>query len=469
MTRDFVRGAAPAALPVIQHTLRLVRDPLAFLRSLPAYGDLVDVRIGPNKAVMVCDPELVQRVLSRDDVFDKGGFLYDRGREVMGDGLPVCPHLAHRRQRRLAQPAFQRSRIPGYVDVMGPNIAAVVGSWQDGSVFDPLPETLLLAGRAAIATMFGDLLSPGEIQELCGELNTLFSGIYLRMLLPDSLDRLPTPANRRYHRAQAQVRRTVGRIIALARAEGTDRGDLLSTLVATRETTGETVGWSDAEILDQIVSFFLAGIETVASSLAWTLYLLATHPDVQRKLQSEVDLVLGGAAASPASLPQLVWTSQIVTESLRMYPPGWLLTRLVRADTELGGHRVPAGTTVLYSPYLLHHRADRYPDPEQFRPSRWDDGVTPPRDSYLPFAFGARRCIGDSFALAESALALAAIAARWQVESVGGREPRPTRSPTIGPRGVRLRIAARTSSPLRLPTAPDLPAPAPSNSRRRTP
>lgn len=233
-------------------------------------------------------------------------------------------------------------------------------------------------------------------------------------------------------------------MITHRRTDGTDYGDLLSALLAARDPT-EGQGLSDSEIVDQVSTFFLAGSETTANALAWAICLLADHPDVEQRLQAEVDVVLGGKAARFDDLPKLGFTSRAVTETLRMYPPGWLLARTTTTDTHLGEHPIPAGTILLYSPYLLHHLPDLYPDHDRFDPDRWIEGqhAPPPREAFIPFAAGARKCIGDTFAVTEATLVLATVAARWHLQLLPSRHVRPSRSVVLYPRGLRMRATQR--------------------------
>lgn len=435
MPREFTRATVPAVLPPVQHTLHVMRDPLRFLRSLPARGDLVDIWLGPIRAVVVCDPELNRQVLLHDDIFDKDGFVYDQVREVMGDGLPMCRHARHRRDRRLARPAFHHGRMPDYVRVMLDQVTALAETWQSGAVLDPVRELRAVTGRITAATMFGERITPTELDELNTGFTELTHGWYMRLLQPGLVRRLPILGNRRYNQARVQLRTTLARMIAGAHADGVDHGDLLSMLVAAVDDEG--IGWTDAELLDQVVSFFIAGIETTANVLAWAWQLLTEHPDVQSRLHAEVD-----AADRPLGADSLPLTRQIITETLRLYPPVWMFTRQTTADTELGGHRLPAGTTLVLSSYLLQHRPDLFSDPEEFRPERWENS-NPPRDAYMPFSAGARKCMGDSFAMTEAVLVLASVAARWQFESATDHPVRPARSVALTPHGARIRITTR--------------------------
>ena len=437
-------GIAPGALPLFGHTLSLLYDPLGFLTSLPNHGDLVRIQIGPFEAIVVCTPELVRQVLLDDRIFDKAGPVFDRARDAFGDGLATCPHGMHRRQRRLVQPAFHPARFPGYAQVMSKHIAEVTASWQHGQVLDVLSEMMTLTTRIAVETMFSDELSSAVLQAVFNDFSTILAGIYTRTIVPPPLDKFLIVGNRRFNRARVRLREVIGRVITDHRANGTDCDDLLSTLLSARDRT-ESQGLSDSEIVDQVTTFFLAGSETTANALAWAVYLLARHPDVAHQLHAEVDAVLGGTAARFEDLPKLQLAGRVVTETLRMYPPAWTLARTATTDTRLGEHPIPAGSILFYSPYVLHHLPDLYPDPHRFDPDRWTDGhsTPPPREAFIPFAAGARKCIGDTFAVTEATMALATLAARWRLELLPGRHVRPSRSVVLHPRGLQMLATSR--------------------------
>ena len=467
--RTSTMGDPPGAWPLVGHLPRLVRDPLAFTRSLPSCGDLARIRLGPWQAVVVCDPDLTRQVFLDERTFDKGGLFFDRAREFVGNGLASCPYRDHRRQRRQLQPAFHPARRPGYARVMADHIAAVVGAWQDGEELDPLAEMHTLTARVLVATMFGTALPATTVNRLLDDMTTVVTGLARRMLMPPLVNKLPLPGNRRFDCAHQRLRHTLTQAIATSVSAGTGRGDLLSILVRPADSPAPsseglprpTDASSDAEeVSDQIVSFFFAGAETLATTLAWALYLLAGHADVLARLHTEVDTVLDGrTAAAFDDLPRLKLTGRILTETLRLYPPVWMVTRTTATDTDFAGHHIPAGTTVVISPYLLHHRADLFPNSEVFDPDRWDPqtATPPPRDAWVAFGGGARRCIGDAFAMTEGTLALATVAARWNLHPVPGRAVSAAPRGTLTPRGLRLRLSARPGPPT---GGPDVTAPA---------
>ncbi|WP_312018688.1 cytochrome P450 [Streptomyces sp. I05A-00742] len=440
-------GVAPGALPVFGHALPLLRDPLAFLSTLPGRGDLVRIRVGPVRAVVVCDPGLTREVLRDDRTFDKGGPLYDRIREFTGNGLASCPHRDHRRQRRLLQPAFHSARMPEYAEVMTRQVTALTGAWRDGGTVDAADEMLTLSARITVAAMFGSEADDAGLARVMDDFTTVVAGIPRRALMPAPADRLPTPGNRRYDRARARLRAAIGLLITRQRSGDPGTGDLLSMLLAAGRDGPDGRGLSDTEIADQLVTFFAAGTETSGSALAWALYLLGGHPEVARRLRAEVDGVLDGApAATFGHLPGLRLTAAVISEALRLYPPAWVLTRTTTDDTRLGGHTIPAGTAVVYSAYLLHRRPELFPDPERFVPDRWiaaPGAPQPPRTAFLPFGSGPRKCIGDVFALTEAALALATVVAGWDLRPANGRRVRPAPRLVLSPHRLPMVTVAR--------------------------
>ncbi|UAK32437.1 cytochrome P450 [Nocardia asteroides] len=435
---------APGALPLIGHSLALLRQPWTFLESLSALDSgLVRVRIGPMAtAVVVCDPVLTQQVLRNDRVFDKGGPLFEVARHVVGDNVITASHDAHRRQRRLIQPAFHRGRLPGYVTAMSREIDAVTDRWRDGETIDVLSEMLHITLRSFLAAMFSESLTPAALDHALSDVTTIVAGLYRQVLLPRPLDKLPTRRNLRYHRARAGLRRLVDRIVDKRLDEGADHGDLLSSLIAAH---GGAARCDRDSLHDQLTAFFIAGSETTASALAWALYLLSRHPTTWRAVQLEADRVSLDGHMRYGHASELTTTRRVLAETLRLYPPGWLFTRTVTTETLLGGYRLAPGTAVVYSPYLLHRLPTMFREPSRFDPDRWDaDPGLDDCPSYIPFGAGARRCAGEHFALAEATLTLATIARRWQLLPSSMRPVRPAVAMALRPRAFRLRVMART-------------------------
>jgi cytochrome P450 len=231
------------------------------------------------------------------------------------------------------------------------------------------------------------------------------------------LDRLPLPSTRRFERAQSTLDGVIERMIAERRAEGAHPGaDLLSMLIAAQDEESGA-GMSDRQVRDEAMTLFLAGHETTAQLMTWTWYVLSRSPFVESRLHAELDQVLGGRLPTVADIPNLPYTGMVLSEAMRMYPPAYVLGRMALEDVRIRGFDVPAGSTILMSPYVVHHDPRWYPEPFRFDPGRWTDEEASkrPRTAYVPFGGGQRLCIGEGFAWMESKLLLATIAQRWQL------------------------------------------------------
>lgn len=441
---------APGALPVIGHAVPLLRSPFEFLRSLPAHGGLVQIRLGTSRVFMVCDPDLTHEMLVQDRLFDKGGALVERARQtVSGNGLFTCPSHEHRRQRRLVQPAFHRANLPGYAQVMSDHIAKVLDSWSDGQILDVSREMQKISSTVLLSAMLGGSLGDDAIAQIEDDISTLVKGIYVRMLLPDAITRLPIfPGSRRYSQAGGRTRRILTEVITRRRATAAGEGDdLLSRLLAVRDVEGDGQGMSEIELIDQVTTFYVAGTETTSTTLSWALSLAARHPKVANALYEEARTAVAGTTATWEDLPRLTYTRNTFTEALRLYPPAWLLTRMTTTNARLGDYAVPAGTTIAYSPYIIGRLPDIHVDAERFDPDRWsaDSPYTPPRNALVSFGGGARKCIGDEFGMAEGVLALASIMKRWRMEAQPGTGHRPQLGVALRPKALRLKVKAHAS------------------------
>jgi pentalenene oxygenase len=444
---------APGAFPLLGHGVALARDPLKFLASLPARGDLVWVRLGPMKAVMICSPALVRQVLLDDRTYGFSGPVFDRIQEAVGASMEA-PAEVQRKRRRLVQPAFSNARIRGYARTMTVEAGQMVDSWRDRQVIDVPEEMMTLTLATVMNALFAEALPASAAEAARADLDTLFVGFLRRALMPAALTRLPTPGNLRYRAAITRLRATTGSVITARRADDAGRDDLLSGLLATEpDMRAEGVDMSDETLTDLVISLFVAGVQSTASLLSWALYITAADRGLSDRLHEEVTAVAGDGPVTAEHVPELRVACQVMTETLRLYPPGWLLSRTATVDAELGDHFIPAGTAMLYSPYIIHSRSDIYPDPGRFDSSRWDAAKrTPPAPcpEYLPFGQGARKCLGDTFAFTEAVISLATILRRWRLDLTTTSPVRPALAIELKPSRLHLRLSARTS-----PAAPE--------------
>lgn len=443
----YTLAKAPGAWPVLGHARQLLRDPLAFMESLPSIGDLVQIGVGPLTVTVVCHPVLARQVMLDDRTFDKGGFVWDRMREVVGDGVATVGRNKHRRQRRMLQPAFRPQAVRTYAAVMSEQVTTMMATWRDGDILDAYPETVALSTGIVTRTMFSTFIDEGTLTEVRKTVEEIVrSGCHL-MLIPPSLDKLPTPVRRRFNRANARFREITTGLVRSYREAGTYHGDVLSHLLTDRDQHDRQL--TDTEICDQVSSLFLAGVETTATVISWALHLITQHPDAQQQIHEEATAVLQGKDPTWEDLPRLVYTRAVVYETLRCRPPVWLTTRITTADTLLGSHRMAEGRVIVLSPHLMHYRPGRDCGIGRFDPERWVDTTMNPHapvhqtDTWQPFSMGPRRCIGDTYGLTEAALALASITARWHLAPAPDSDVRADVKALVMPADLRIRLTQR--------------------------
>ncbi|MFN2399198.1 MAG: cytochrome P450 [Gemmatimonadaceae bacterium] len=421
-----------------EHVVALARDRLGFLRKLARdHGDIAHVRIGPGNLVLLNHPDLIRDVLvTHNRNFVKGRGL-QRARKLLGDGLLTSEGERHLRQRRLAQPAFHRERITAYGAIMSEYAERAGARWSDSAVLDLATEMARLTLGIAGKTLFDSDVEE-EASEI-GEALTDALKLFSIAVLPFSelMDRLPLPWTIRFNRARARLDTIIYRIIAERRAHGGDRGDLLSMLMLARDGEGDGTGMTDEQIRDEVMTLLLAGHETTANALAWTWYLLARNPEQEARLHVELLQVLGGRAPTVEDVPRLAYTRMVLAESMRLYPPAWVVGYQALADQPLGDFVVPTRSFVLMSPFIMHRDERYYPDPERFDPERWTPEAqqSRPRFGYFPFGGGPRQCIGEQFAWMEGIIIIATLAQRWRFHLAAGHVVEPKAIFTLRPRG----------------------------------
>jgi cytochrome P450 len=430
--------------PVGAFPLAFRRAPLGTVLALAREGDGVSVSNFAGCLFFANHPDLVREVLiERNDAFVKARGL-QLARYLLGEGLLTSEPPHHTRVRKLVLPALHHARLRQYGDAMGRRAAEAADGWTDGAVLDGHRAMMALTLEIAGETLFGANVER-EVEAVGRAMHDVMS-VFDRITNPFArlLHYLPAPATLRFRRAIRTLDRIVYGFIAARRASGEDRGDLLSMLLAAQdEETG--AGLTDREVRDEALTLLLAGHETTAVALSWTLRLLALHPEAQDRLHAEVDAALGDAPATFDDLQRLPYTRQVFSEGMRLYPPGWLVGRQATRGVTIGGEPLRAGTTVLFSPYTIHRDARWWEEPEAFRPERFTAEAkrARPKFAYLPFSAGQRGCIGEPFAWAEGTLVLATVARRWRLHAEAP-EPGLFPSITLRPAGpVRLRVERR--------------------------
>ncbi|MFG2511960.1 cytochrome P450 [Streptomyces sp. NPDC048584] len=435
---------AGGGVPLLGHGWKLVRDPLAFLGRLRDHGDVVRLELGPKTVYAVTTPALTGAVaLSPDYII--AGPLWESLESLLGkEGVATANGPLHRRQRRTIQPAFKLDAIPAYGPIMAEEAYALVERWRSGKVLDVTVESFRVAVRIAARCLMRGGYMDAHADRICTDLATLFSGMYQRMVVPlGPLYKVPIPANREFNRALADLHVLVDEIVADRRASGQKPDDLLTALLEAKDENGAPIG--EQEIHDQVIAILTPGSETVGATVMSLLLVLTEHPELGDKIRDEVKTVVGDRPVAFDDVRKLTYTANVVTETLRLYPAVWILTRRAVTDTELGGYRIPEGADLIYSPYAVQRDGRSYERHEEFDPDRWlpERSGDVPKYAMSPFSVGNRKCPSDHFSMAELTLLTAVIASAHRFEHAGGSDPRPRIGITLRPRRLMLRALPR--------------------------
>lgn len=428
----------PSGYPLVGIMPALQRDRFGLIVSnFERYGDIIHMRGGPRHLYQINHPDDIQQVLVRAaDKFHKSPVLKRATGPILGEGLLTSEDDLHRQQRKLIQPAFHHQHIARYAAVMVDYTARMLDDWEHAEQRDMHHEMMGLTMAIVAKTLFDADVS-GQIDSVGHAISFAIEDATRSMTRLLRLPRwIPTPLNRKRQANAALIEQTVMGMIDERRRTGEDKGDLLSMLLlAQDEDSG--VGMSDKQVRDEAMTLFVAGHETTANALTWTLYLLAQHPEVAARLVTELDTVLDGRLPTMNDLGNLPYTDQVIKEAIRLYPPAWIMTRIALEAVELSGYSIPAGSVILMSPYVMHHHPAYWQQPDRFMPERfapgWDHDL--PKFVYFPFGGGPRICIGNSFAVMEAVLVLATIIQRWQVALAPGQVAEIEPLITLRPKG----------------------------------
>jgi cytochrome P450 len=413
---------SPAPLPMPPNprgsTRELVRQPLSFFLAITRqYGDVVCYRSAPEMAFLVNHPDHIRHILVENNRnYSKETYSNTKFKDVIADGLLVSEGDSWLHQRRLMQPAFHQNRLTQLVPLVISETARIIEQMDAAAVEgQPVDISKLMASLTLSITtkaLFG--------VDLGDEVNNV--GDVINM----AADLLEKPKHARFQNALQYVDQVVFSIIAERRRANTDTGDLLSKLLQARDDeTGQ--GMDDQQLRNQVITLLLAGYETTANALTWTWYLLAQNPEQAGMLRDEAVRVLKGGVPSSEDLVNLPYTRMVFEESLRLYPPAWVLGRKALGEDEIGGYRVPAGTIIAISPYVVHRHIDFWEEPEVYDPLRFtaERSARRHRFAYLPFGAGPRQCIGNTLALLEAQIIMSMIARRFDLALVPNQEISP--------------------------------------------
>jgi cytochrome P450 len=436
-------------LPIVGHLLEFRNHRLELqTRVARQYGGLARLRMGMATPVLVSSAEIAHEVLvEQADAFGKAPGLAVFAKPLLGEGLlTTSEHEHHRRQRRMIAPVFVQKRIAQYAGVMTERAERLAARLRDGEEIDVSEQMMRLTLEIVGKTLFDAEVGADAEQvgvALTEVMEYVIGSVTSLLPIPPAI---PTRKNRRIRRTVARLDEVIFRLIRERREGGEDRGDLLSMLVAARDEEDPARRMDDRQVRDEAMTIFLAGHETTANALAWSLYLLAGHPAAYDRLLEEVDAALGDRPPALADLSRLPYTLAVLKESMRLYPPAFMVGRRALRDVTLGGHRVPRKTILLVNIYGMHHSADHFHNPDAFDPGRFlgEAEKRIPRGAYLPFGAGPRVCIGNHFALMEGHLILAALGRRVRFDLVPGQEIVPQALMTLRPRhGIRMRVRRR--------------------------
>jgi len=431
--------------PVVGSLREFQRDRLGFLLGLRRrFGDVARFRLIRREVYLLSRPDAIQHVLVDSNKKYHKGQAYSRIENVLGNGLLTSQGDFWLRQRRLVQPAFHHRRLEALVPMMSDATEEMLQEWEtlarSGEPFDESAEmmklTLTIVGRALFSADVRQYAT--RVREA---MNVILEQSQNRISRPFDIPAIfPTQEDSAYRHALNTLNRIVYGIIEERRRSQKDEGDLLSMLI---QATDEGSGMNDEQLRDEVMTLFLAGHETTANALSWTWYLLSKDPAVEHSLSAELAGNLGGRALELKDLENLPYNRMVIEESMRLYPPAWLVSRTASVDDTVDGVTIPAGAVVFLSQYVTHRHPDYWDNPEGFDPERFSPERSQGRPdfAYFPFGGGPRKCIGNYFAMLEAQVVLATVAQRYRLELMPGYPVIPQPTITLRPRnGIWMRL-----------------------------
>ncbi|MER7209730.1 cytochrome P450 [Streptosporangium sp. NPDC020072] len=405
--------------------LKLARDRLSLMTSAAErYGDAVRISLGPKTLYFFNHPDHAKHVLADNSAGYHKGIGLVQARRALGDGLLTSEGELWRKQRRMIQPAFQHRRIAQQAGAVAEEAAGLVGrlrAHREGEPVDVLGEvTALTLGVLGRTLLDADLGAFGSVAHSFEAVQD--QAMFEMVTLGAVPTWLPLPRQLRFRRAREQLQRVVDRLVAERSARGAAEGDdvLSRLIVSTGQETDPRVG--GRRMRDELITLMLAGHETTASTLGWTFHLVDRNPGVWDGLHAEAVEVLGDRLPGYEDLHRLRYTTMVVEEAMRLYPPVWILTRSAQRDDLVGAYHVPAGADVLICPYTLHRHPGFWRDPERFDPERFapEGAASRPRYAYIPFGAGPRFCVGNSLGMMEAVFVVAMVARELRLTGVPG-------------------------------------------------
>jgi cytochrome P450 len=414
---------------------QFIRNPIKTLMDIAhTYGDIAHFKLGRRRHVyLLNNPNYIEDVLIRNHK----NFIKSRGLQVskrlLGEGLVTSEGEYHDRQRRIIQPAFHPNLIKKYGGIITNYTINMSQLWQDGTILDIHKEMIHVTAAIISKAVLGSDIKSEQGDEVGDALLTC-AEYFNRLLMPfgELIEKIPIlPVNKGFQQAKRRLDSIVYNMIKEHRdneKKGMQQGDLLYTLLQAQDIEAGIGRMTDSQLRDEVMTIFLAGHETTANALTWTLYLLSQNPSVESKLYEELCSILGNNNSNNSNngkyriptiedVSKLEYTEKVFRESMRLYPPAWTIGRQVISDYKVDKYIMPAGSIILMSQYVMHHNPRYFSDPDSFNPDRWSKEMKSnlPRFSYFPFGGGIRGCVGEPFAWIEGILVIATICHRWKM------------------------------------------------------
>lgn len=422
------------------------RDLLGFLVDMPlTYGDVARLRFGLQDLYLVSHPDYIQEVLVTQHHSLPKTWILRIARDALGNGMLTSNGEYHRRQRKLIKPVLHKHRIPAYAETMVRLADRTAGAWQDGATIDMAQEMMRLTLSVVAQTLFSCDFdeTASEIGHSIAEMAEIYERA--KSPFPDQLNRLPfLPGNRRFKRALERLDAALHHLIDGRRRSDETPDDAISLLLAARNDDGSPL--SDRQVRDEVLAIFLAGQETTSDVLAWTWYLLSQHPEAEAGFHRELDEVLAGRLPEARDLEALPYTRKMLAETLRLYPPAYVIPRRAIEPCSVGPYTVRPGAILLTNIYSVQRDRRFYADPERFEPKRWTPEMKQglPRFAFCPFGGGPHACLGDHFAWADAMLLMAILGQRWEARLVPGASVVPHPLVNLRPRcGMPMKLSLR--------------------------
>ncbi|HYK86975.1 MAG TPA: cytochrome P450 [Ktedonobacteraceae bacterium] len=443
----------PVGLPLLGSVIPWMHNqPRFLLETYRQYGDVVRFRFLGFRGAILHGAEANRYILI--DAVDNFlvGPVIDRAhaRWIVGRGVLFIDEPEHRQQRRLIMPSMHRRRIEAYQQVMREVTTQILDRWQSGDTINVADEmddlALIIEGRTLFSLDFSK--TAHELGQAVTVVTQTMNDAFRIALAQLPFDVPGIGYGRSVRRAIARIKTVLEEIIARHEREESDAGDIVSMLVSARDEEGNRL--SATQIMDHLLTLFVAGHETLANALTWACYLLSQHPHVAAKLLAELQTQLDGCVPMPADLERLPYLEQVVKEVLRLYPPAASLSRIARKPFTWKGYTFHAGDIIMYSPYVSHHMPDQFADPEVFRPERFEslNGEKHAPGAYIPFGAGPRTCLGAAFAMMELKTVIAMLVQRFRLDLLPNQRIEPTVRTTLQPKyGLLMRPYPQDVSP----------------------